>query len=329
MPKKWAVVVVAAVVLPCLAIITGNAVPAVAQSTGPALAPALASDGTDSAPAVICTAVAEDRVQSERVDVSDFRLADYRAQGGSLWLETSVRNNCSTTQLIGVAAIVRAGEAPPGLPVAVSDSRYLRVPASSVVDVTLSLAGDLADHGLWVSFRVDGLLADQPPRLVCLEVSDASCLALAPDLVGTAEELAVTTEGSQLLQAAAERGLTLRSGTVTTKFWGTYDPETATVAFARAVDALPLWERSAIMAHELRYALDLAAGEIGATDDCPSSRANAFRVQGQVWNSLWQGHLPAPQTPLERVLARAAGGDWQDSRSLLSDLEETFSQACT
>jgi hypothetical protein len=154
---------------------------------------------------------------------------------------------------------------------------------------------------------VDGDGANRAPQPGGADGAGGHCLAVDPWLAGSVAALAETSGGRELLRAAAAAYVVVRRQAFAFPVYGLHELGRNTVVLDQRLDGESDWVRAAYLAHELRHALDDAAGlPFGRGRDCLDRETAAVRAEAQAWRELWRGRLPVARTPAQRDLNAGA-----------------------
>jgi hypothetical protein len=239
----------------------------------------------------------------------------------------AVRNSCGAPRVLVLSAVLLDGEN--GQPIGVTPS--VAWGALDGEQRTVLLPARTASAGAAHFLRGAAPPGERPP-LHCLDVGhrdaqeardaledgddadhasppgDAGgtgghCLAVDPWLAGTVAALAETPGGRELLRAAAAAYVVVRRQAFAFPVYGLHELGRNTVILDQRLDGESDWVRAAYLAHELRHALDDAAGlPFGRGRDCLDRETAAVRAEAQAWRELWRGRLPVARTPAQRDL---------------------------
>jgi hypothetical protein len=240
----------------------------------------------------------------------------------------AVRNACGAPRILVLSAVLLDGEY--GQPIGVTPSVAWEAPDGE--QRTILLPARTAGAGAARFLRGAAPPGEHPP-LHCLDVGrpdardvlvdrdDADraslpggadgagghCLAVDPWLAGSVAALAETSGGRELLRAAAAAYVVVRRQAFAFPVYGLHELGRNTVVLDRRLDGESDWVRAAYLAHELRHALDDAAGlPFGRGRACLDRETAAVRAEAQAWRELWRGRLPVSRTPAQRDLNEGA-----------------------
>jgi hypothetical protein len=284
-------------------------------------------------PAENCVSLQQSAIKTRRVDIVEYGFANFLGTGGTRYLRGTIRNNCAEPRRLTLSAVVRVGTAPNSTPLAATDTAMVGlVAAGSSAEFHLPLTGTLPEGQAVTFFRWTTIPGADPGPPDCVDVGVARCLPVYPTLTDAVLELSTVPVGMALMQTAASHGVAVQRGDLAAPTaYGVYDPEARAILLDQDLDDASLWERSAVLAHELQLAADHAAGLPRVrSDDCLQREISALRRQAQVWATFWQGleRLPEPRNPLQRLLNRAAQDNWNAPDNLVLTLGETYRIEC-
>jgi hypothetical protein len=167
------------------------------------------------------------------------------------------------------------------------------------------------------------------PAGACATVGTERCLPVDPRLMGAVEALLGVDEGRFLLRAAARGGVVLRVEPLPEGVHGVYRTRTRTIGMSAALAGASDKVKAAILAHELRHAVDHVNGTLGETEaSCLKSEEDAFRVQARVWAEMWQGRLPPSDDPMHEELNVIAVAAARDPVGLAEALAGAYHEEC-
>jgi hypothetical protein len=138
--------------------------------------------------------------------------------------------------------------------------------------------------------------------LPCWNVQSDRCIQADARLEGELYSLGQNPAGRQLQQTAARWGVVVRLAHLPVGTLGSYLPATRTASVNDELLPYGVFERAAVLAHELQHASQDADGQLGAGETCYRDEFDAFVREGEIWLTLWSGRLPLPQNSLQYEL---------------------------
>jgi hypothetical protein len=167
------------------------------------------------------------------------------------------------------------------------------------------------------------------PAGACADVGGERCLPVDPQLASAVGALLGVEEGRSILRGAAGGGVSVRQRIMPEGFHGAYRPRDRTIALNSRLDGASVQARAAVLAHELRHAVDHVQGTLGDTEaTCLKSEEDAFRVQARVWAALWDGKLPEDDVPMHRELNAITIAVARDPDGLARALRHLYHEEC-
>jgi hypothetical protein len=311
----------------------GSAAPQ-AQASGISVSgPTVASPTAVPAPAEECVSLPQSAIQTRRVDIVEYGFANFLNTGGTRYIRGTIRNNCAEPRRLTLSAVIRAGAETLSTPLAITDTAVLGlVGARATAEFFIPLTGTLPEGQAVTFFRWTTVAGTESVPPDCIDVGVVRCLPVVPALSDTVLELSTLPVGLALIRTAADHGVAVQRGDLPAPTaYGAYDPDSRAILLDQDLDDASLWERSAVLAHELQLAADHAAGLPRArSEDCLQREIAALRRQAQVWATFWHGpdRLPLPRTPLQRLLNQAARDNWEAPDNLVLTLGETYRIEC-
>lgn len=278
----------------------------------------------DALPSVECVSNPESALKSRDVDIVRYELI--RTTWGATAMNVRVRNNCAEARRIQFRARVYRDESSP--PLALGGKYEDHFGPYEERGYRYGWAGpNGSDPPIEPSHRVVfrwNWAKVGPDERHCIDVGASRCLSADPWLRSTIEDLALVPEGAELLKIAADFGVSIGRDSLPEGALAAYQPLTKTITVLTDLDDYSELERAAVLAHELRHAMDHAQGELGATiDECLLAEERAFVQQSDVWYKLWRDVLPRPQNTLQLRLNQTAEAvrhnpAWLSERVLLA-----------
>jgi len=136
--------------------------------------------------------------------------------------------------------------------------------------------------------------------------------------------------GQQLLWAAANNGVVLRTERLAPGIYGAYRMSARTVLIDRRLMAYGCRRRAAILAHELQHALDHAEGKLRPSGSkCFANEEDAFMAQARVWAALWDYRLPSSSNSVRTELNDITRLAVSDPYQLLGDYVAAYDHECS
>lgn len=302
-----------------------------------AAAAARPAPGAPSAPnpsSVACASKPDSAVKGTDVDIVRFRLVPSPTRPETANLAVTIRNNCAEPRRINYTARVYADEAGP--PVAVGRPFFKTGDEFAPHQEREYLYGwcdtegacPRINPGQRVVFRTNWVKvgSDEPH---CLNVGASRCLKTDPWLRSAVEDLLTLPAGVMLLRRAAEFGVTVQRGETPADAAAFYSRRTKGIVLARDLDYLSEFERAAVLAHELRHAVDDADAKLGTTsDDCFKAERRAFQEESDIWRALWRDRLPPTSDPITDTLNRIAAHVKDDPEGFTAALLKVYGKNC-
>lgn len=145
--------------------------------------------------------------------------------------------------------------------------------------------------------------------------------------------LVFSTPWSPLLGEAADHGVILRIEPLPpVGILAEYRQRTRTIVIDQRVTASSAYSprvQAAVLAHELRHAMDDARGNLGSGATCLANEEAAFLAEGTIWSSLWDGNLPRPINRLEDQLNEIVTLMDRDPYELIRRYLAAYGHQCT
>lgn len=139
-----------------------------------------------------------------------------------------------------------------------------------------------------------------------------------------------SSTGVGLVQAAADRGVSILRAQTPPGVWAQYDPATNTVTLDSRLDAYSAWERGAILAHELSLALEYTSPLPGTWQGCPQASEDSYRDEDAVWRQLIAPASPPSlqQNSVQSALADISGTIATDPEKFAQELSTRYAGDC-
>jgi hypothetical protein len=246
---------------------------------------------------------------------------------GSRILSGTAYNPCPEPIHIAVDLVEGSPGAETARPLYAAPTTFLReLPSGVSTPVTVRIPAIAGQHSYsWRVTPIVGADRNNP----CLDVGADRCLATDAQLVSAVQALAPLDEGQWLLRGAARAGVRLQRGRTPTGVFGLYRPGNRTITIAASLDAYSSWVRAAVIAHELRHAVDHAQGTLGASAaGCYEDEESAFRTEARVWAAFWDGKLPPNTDRLYAELNTITVMAARDPAGLADSLSDAYHEQC-
>lgn len=281
------------------------------------------------APSLQCVSNPESAVKSRDVDVVRYDL--FRTAWGATVMNVRVRNNCAEARRIEFRTRVYRDDSSPPLAVGRTYEDHF-----GPYEERGYLYGWADPNGAYppiepshkVVFRWNWVKvgSDEPH---CIDVGGSRCLIADPRLRSTIEDLASVPDGAELLKMAADFGVSMRRDTLPAGALAAYQPLTRVITVHTDLDDYGEFERAAVLAHELRHAVDHAQGKLGETvGECLLAEERAFAKQSEVWYKLWRDVLPRPGNALQLRLNQTAEATRYNPVWLSERVLQAYGESC-
>jgi hypothetical protein len=214
---------------------------------------------------------------------------------GALQVNGTVTNGCAVAVNVTLDVLERAGPEPTSPPVAEAPTVFVSgLPPGQPRGFAVRLPGPTGG-------RIEVAAMPVPSSLrgaACLEVGGQRCTAVHERVLSAVDALRRLPEGEELVRRTAGAVRVTRIS-LPPNVLGFYSPRSRTIGISSALDDTTRAVRAAVLAHELRHALDHVEGRLPTSrrtateEDCYRAERDAFVVTARVWSALWQGRLPA------------------------------------
>jgi hypothetical protein len=215
-----------------------------------------------------------------------------------------------------------------GQPVAISGAVAIdRVEPGRTTAWSTSVAG-LTPGG---SYQARPHAAWHTSETTCVDVGLwAPCLEVDGWVVAPVRRLGQTSLGQSLLAETATAGVSIQRGPTPSGSYAVFRAATRSIVVNPSLDTASDWERAAVIGHELQHASDFSRHKlITVGNGCYAAELAAFTTQSMIWSQLWQGRLPAPQSPLQAELNEFAGSVASDPAGFFGTLQPVYQAQCT